>query len=239
MLIQVHTALSLGSRRAEPEAHELQTKALKHQVAIHGCITAQDLAPKWLESSPTKSGCPGGGVEQVSAAYPHMKNANLILGSTTVTQVKGVITASTTHSWNRISNTVTSFGLPKPRQQHSGVRPVEGHQDCQRLDSQHKRRKIAQFLKKRIAQGDDTEIYNCLLRICRGGWARLLGGIQQKDTDNNKCATMETSTIKGEYFFLLRVVKHCNRSLQILEIFNPAILKAFKAQPHKAQSKLL
>lgn len=154
-------------------------------------------------------------------------------------QVKGVITASTTHSWNRISNTVTSFGLPKPRQQHSGARPVEGHQDCQRLDSQHKRRKIAQFLKKRIAQGDDTEIYNCLLRICRGGWARLLGGIQQKDTDNNKCATMETSTIKGEYFFLLRIVKHCNRILQILEIFNPAILKAFKAQPHKAQSKLL
>lgn len=60
----------------------------------------------------------------------------------------------------------------------------------------------------------------------------------KKTQGNNRCATMETSTIKREYSFFPEG-KHCNRSPQIMDISNPAILKVFKAQPHKAQSYLL
>lgn len=79
----------------------------------------------------------GGWAEHESAVYPHMKNANHILGcisSSIARQVKGMIGPSIWHLQDCILSTVSSYGPPKSRKIHSGASPAEGHQDCQVLE---------------------------------------------------------------------------------------------------------
>lgn len=130
-----------GSMGTEREVHDLQTKALKHQVAIHSCISVQEcrFGTKMVGKQPYKKWGPSGWAEHMSAAYPHMKNVNT--GQQDSHTGQGSDYCIHQAPVSRHLKYMTSFGLPKSRQQHSGARPAEGHQDCQRLDIQHMRRK--------------------------------------------------------------------------------------------------